>query len=179
MSAQCKLFLACFPDAEASVQLDGLVHGMRAQVSGARWSSPQRRHLTLHFLADSDAPDTVAIDRARKVASQWRCSAFTVVLDHLRALGHPRRPALALAASVVPDDLQSSWTELHHALLAAGFEREAGRPFLPHLTLAHAESTPVLPVVPAVRLQANECRLVLSVVGQVDYLEMGRWPLRR
>lgn len=178
-AARCKLFLACFPDAQAAAQLARLVDDLRTHVPHARWSSPQRRHMTLHFLAASEEPDSAAIERARQVASQWRSDPFSIVLDHLRMLGHPRRPALALTASTLPETVQSAWSVLHHDVLAAGFEGEAGRPFLAHVTLAHAEPGVVLPQVPAIGLQVHECRLVLSRAGQADYDLLGRWPLHR
>lgn len=173
-----KLFFAIFPDDAARLQIANAVDALQAQFPQARWVSPQRQHLTLHYLGDSPQRDEAAIARALQLIQGWRCAPFAITLGHLRALGHPRRPELTLAASGVPQGLAEGWSELHRRVLAAGFRDEGERGFLPHLTLAYTPPSPVLPAAPGnVLLRASEYRLILSVTGQAEYETLGRWPL--
>lgn len=172
-----RLFFALFPNDRERERIAAIAGALHDGMPRARWIRPQRYHLTLHYLGESEGRREDLIARALDAAAGFHADAFAVELDHLRALGNPRRPALALAASRVPAELERFWRGLQERLIRAGALRQAGRGFVPHLTLAYVDPEPALATVAPVVLRPGEFHLIHSVEGQADYETLGRWPV--
>lgn len=172
-----RLFFALFPDAGERMQLRQLAQDLGAAFPHARWIRPERYHLTLHYLGESDGRRDDLIARALQAVEGFQASAFAVELDHLLALGNPRRPALTLAARDVSPPLLRFWRSLQERLIRAGFKQHVGHAFVPHLTLAYIDPQPPAPPIAAVRLQPRGFRLIHSVEGEAEYEVLGQWEL--
>jgi RNA 2',3'-cyclic 3'-phosphodiesterase len=173
-----KLFFALFPQDAECDRIQALATTLQPAYPAARWIRPDRYHLTLHYLGESDQRrDDHIRDALRAVQGLPAAAPFAITLDHLRALGNPRRPALTLAASDIPAPMQAFWQTLQERLIRAGFHRHIGRSFVPHLTLAYADPEPALEPVDPIVLRPAEFRLIHSVQGHPDYDVLGRWPL--
>ncbi|MEJ1095120.1 MULTISPECIES: RNA 2',3'-cyclic phosphodiesterase [unclassified Pseudoxanthomonas] len=179
-TATHKLFFALFPGPEECEHLRQLAASLHPAYPAARWIRPDRYHMTLHYLGESDQrrDDQIrdAVDAMRALPAT---EPFTLTLDHLRVLGNPRRPALTLAASEISAPMQAFWQALQERLIRAGFHRHIGRTFVPHLTVAYVDPEPTLGAVDPVVLRPAEFRLVHSIQGQPDYEVLGRWPIGR
>lgn len=177
-AATHKLFFALFPDQGECERIQRLAASLQPAYPAARWIRPDRYHMTLHYLGESDQRRDdqirIAIDAVQALPT---AESFTVTLDHLRVLGNPRRPALTLAATGISPPMQAFWQALQQRLIRAGFHRHIGRSFVPHLTLAYVDPEPVLGAVDPIGLRPAEFRLIHSIQGQPDYEVLGRWPL--
>jgi 2'-5' RNA ligase len=173
-----KLFFALFPEEPERKNIQALASTLHAAYPDARWTRPDRYHLTLHYLGESDQRrDDHIRDAVKAVQALLAAEPFAITLDHLRALGNPRRPALTLAASAIPAPMQAFWQALQERLILAGFSRHIGRSFLPHLTVAYVDPEPALGSIDPIVLRPTEFRLIHSIQGQPDYEVLGRWPL--
>ncbi len=177
-AATHKLFFALFPDDAECERIGSLATALHSAYPGARWIRPDRYHLTLHYLGESDQRrDDQVRDAIQAVQMLPAAEPFAITLDHLRALGSPRRPALTLAASHVSPAMEAFWQALQERLIRAGFHRHIGRTFIPHLTLAYVDPEPALGQVGSITLRPTEFRLIHSIQGQPDYEVLGRWPI--
>jgi 2'-5' RNA ligase len=173
-----KLFFALFPDEAECADIQALATTLHAAHADTRWIRPDRYHLTLHYLGESDQRrDDHIRDAIKAVQALPDAEPFAITLDHLRALGNPRRPALTLAASAIPVPMQAFWRILQERLILAGFHRHIGRSFVPHLTLAYVDPEPALGMVDPIVLRPTEFRLIHSIQGRPDYEVLGRWPV--
>jgi len=171
-----RLFFALRPAAAECRAVEAVAASVRGTVPTAHWVRPSRHHLTLHYLGQSAGPRAEQVAQAGEAAGRVQGRAFMLALDRLAALGDRRRPALALAASVVPEPLRAFHAALGRQLLAAGLRSETGGSLLPHLTLAYVDpDSPLVPVAP-VLLRPAGFQLVYSVDGQREYTVLGEWP---
>lgn len=173
-----RLFFALLPSAEERGRVADAVDRLHATHPRTRWVNPARYHLTLHYLGESSGPRGDWIERAREAADGFDGEAFDLQLDHLLALGNPRRPALTLAASAASAELTRFWRGLQARVIRAGFKDHVGRQFVPHLTVGYSEPQPATPAIAPVTLVPAGFVLVQSVEGQADYTFLGDWPLR-
>lgn len=177
-AATHRLFFALFPDQAERARIQELAASLQSVYPDARWIRPDRYHLTLHYLGESDQRrDDHIRDAAAAMQGLPAADPFAITLDHLRALGNPRRPALTLAASGVSAPMQAFWQNLQERLIRAGFHRHIGRSFVPHLTLAYVDPEPALGAADPIVLNPREFRLIHSIQGQPDYEVLGRWPV--
>lgn len=173
-----KLFFALFPGDAERGDIQALATALHAAYPGARWIRPDRYHMTLHYLGESDQRrDDHIRDALKAVQALPATEPFAVTLDHLRVLGSPRRPALTLAASAIPAPMQAFWQTLQERLIRAGLHRHIGRSFVPHLTLGYVDPGPVLGAVDPIVLRPTEFRLIHSIQGEPEYEILGRWPI--
>jgi RNA 2',3'-cyclic 3'-phosphodiesterase len=164
-----RLFLALWPsDAERAA----LEHDR------ARWSwppgcaqvSPEKLHLTLHFLG--------AVPRQRLHALQAGLHVpfepFTLHLDQPALWTHG---VAVLGMSRVPAALQTLRAQLGEALLALAVPVET-RPFRPHVTLArHAAGAVAPPTPPTLSWRVRAYALVESVPGAAgEYRRLQLYP---
>jgi 2'-5' RNA ligase len=170
-----RLFFALRPDEPGRGAVAARIESIRGRFPDARWVRAQRWHLTLHYLGESDRRRDDLVARAVAAAGGLRACGFAQPLDRLRAMGNPRRPALALAAEAAAPDFSAFWNALRQRLLRAGFRQPAG--YLPHLTVAYLVSPTELPPVAPVSLRFDAFHLFQSVEGQAEYDVLGSWPL--
>lgn len=174
-----RLFFALFPQAVSHAAIDATEHALSPSFAGVRWIAEARRHMTVLFLGQYAQPPhhDIALAHAAMEGHTW--SPCRVVMDRMLALGHPRRPALALAASAVPPLLAEQQQALAARLRATGLRGEGAHAFLPHLTLAYVGAQPALPAIAPIELAFDELWLLLSQSGQQDYQRLGHWPTTR
>ncbi|KAF1723409.1 RNA 2',3'-cyclic phosphodiesterase [Pseudoxanthomonas japonensis] len=172
-----RLFFALVPSAGEREGLRHRAEDLKAAFPQARWVRPERYHLTLHFLGESDGPREDMIRTARDAMQDWQPEPVGITLDHLLCLGNPKNPALTLAALHPSPAVVAFWRGLQQRLLRAGFKQHVGRSFVPHLTLAYVppRTTPV--DVPPVVLHPQGVHLLQSIEGEADYDVLGEWPL--
>ena len=123
-----KLFSAIKIPPHLAAQIERLQKG----VSGARWSAPEKLHITLAFYGevDEDYAEILDMELARKPFSSFKLS--------LGAAGHfgksePHSIWLDVNAS---DELLALHQHAKHAARRAGIKIEA-RNYKPHVTLAY------------------------------------------
>ncbi|WP_454831272.1 RNA 2',3'-cyclic phosphodiesterase [Pseudoxanthomonas wuyuanensis] len=172
-----RLFFALLPSGQERERLADLADLLHPAFLGARWIRPQRYHLTLHYLGESEGRREAHVQAAQAAACGLEAEAFAVTLDHLRALGNPASPALTLAAREVSAPLEAFWRKLQAALIRAGFKQHIGHGFVPHLTLGYVQPGPATGAVVPVTLRPQAFHLVHSVQGQADYEILGTWPI--
>lgn len=130
-SATLRLFVAVYPDAETAASL--LAAAAELDLPPRRWMPPEQVHVTLQFIGERpvrDLDDTIE-SVGRSAAGLSRFS-----LRPLRILSLPRRgPSRLIAAETTT---APALAELKKRLVTrlANPPKPAGRPFLPHLTLA-------------------------------------------
>jgi 2'-5' RNA ligase len=126
---------------------------------GARLTSRDNLHLTLHFIGAVPAERVAAV--AAGLAAP--CPPFTLVLDD--ATVWPNACAV-LTASVTPPPLATLYARLADALQALRLPVET-RPFRPHVTLArYAQGAQAPAPLAALRWPVRSCVLVRSALGR-------------
>lgn len=174
-----RLFFALMPDQATRTRLAQVAATLRAEHPAlrARWVTPDRYHVTLHFLGDHPTlrPDIVAA--ATRAAAGIRATPFEWTLD--RALSfRGREPPCVLRNAEHSAPLQQLWQALGHALALAGQATSREREFTPHVTLAYGRSAlPQALAVEPVPWPVQEFALIRHVLGQGAYQLLGRWPL--
>jgi 2'-5' RNA ligase len=123
-----RLFVALDPPAPVRDALAAL----RADVPGARWTPPEKMHLTLAFLGEVPDERVPAIEAALAGVT---AGPVEVVLAGLDAFPNRRAARVLVAGVVVAPALAGLHAQVSRAVAAVGVETEA-RPFRPHLTLA-------------------------------------------
>jgi 2'-5' RNA ligase len=171
-----RLFFALVPPPAVVAAITQVADDLRQHAARGRPTRPEQLHLTLAFLGDFTEAD--APRRALEAGAQAAVDArpFEVVLDRLDSFPGARPPWFLTgdAAPILP--LQS---RLLAALHAAGFRpKDAGRVFVPHVTLlrnAHGPlpPTPISPIAWPVR----DFVLIDSGSAGRGYVTLQRWPL--
>jgi 2'-5' RNA ligase len=175
-----RLFFALRPDAELLREIERTAQGIKAMnVLRGRWLKPQKFHLTVHFLGDFSAPDSV-ITRSKAAAGCVACAPFEFMLDHVISFARRFNPPCVLRCA--PDSeraLRAFRSELGTALAAEGLGEHLEPRFAPHLTIAYGDKALVdaIPIAP-IRWVAQDFVLMDSFVGQGIHTELARWPLR-
>ncbi len=129
-----RLFAAITLPDDVNDELEPFASGL----PGARWSPPERRHLTLRFIGEVDGlvyQDVVGALENVLVAP------FEI---SLRGVGHfpPRGAPRSLWAGVSESEaLRHLYRRVDRVLVEAGLEPER-RKYVPHVTLARLNGTP-------------------------------------
>jgi RNA 2',3'-cyclic 3'-phosphodiesterase len=129
-----RLFAAITLPDDVNDELEVFASGL----PGARWSPPERRHLTLRFIGEVDGlvyQDVVA------ALENVQVSPFEI---SLRGVGHfpPRGTPRSLWAGVDESEpLRHLYRRVDRVLVEAGLEPER-RKYVPHVTLARLNGTP-------------------------------------
>jgi len=172
-----RLFFALVPSAGEREALRHRAEDLKAAYPQAHWVRPERYHLTLHFLGESDGPRADLVASAREAMRDWRPEPLGITLDHLLCLGNPKNPALTLAALHPSPSVVAFWRGLQQRVLRAGFKQHVGRSFVPHLTLAYVPPRTVPVDVAPMVLHPEAVHLLQSVEGEAGYAFLGEWPL--
>ena len=132
-STRQRLFFALWPDQVTRARMESVQHHFKNDK--ARWTKPDKLHVTLVFLGNVEA---VRVPAVVEVAAGLRGSPFHLVLDY--AMPIYRAGMLWLTPRQAPDELGSLVEELTTRLRPCGFELVARR-FRPHVTLARKLSS--------------------------------------
>lgn len=129
-----RLFTAVTLPDDVNDELECFASGL----PGARWSPPERRHLTVRFIGEVDGlvyQDVVA------ALENVQVTPFEI---SLRCVGHfpPRGAPRSLWAGVDESEpLRQLYRRVDRVLVEAGLEPER-RKYVPHVTLARLNGTP-------------------------------------
>ena len=171
--ATARVFFALWPAPELAARLAAIA---RERAGHGRPTRPETVHLTLAFLGDvpeSRLPDLVA------AAGRVRAAPCSLEIDRL---GYWRHNRLLWAGCSAPPALAELVAGLLSELQAAGFAvPDAGRPFVPHLTLVRKQALPPadLALPETLHWDYRDFVLVrsrLSTVGP-DYERLAGFPL--
>jgi len=174
-----RLFVAIDPPQAVRRQLQAIQHGL----PGARWTSPQQLHLTLHCLGEQPLQPTQA------ALADVHAERFSLGITGVGVFP-PRGSARVLWAGMPPEPpLRSLHSKLAEALKTVGYVPEQ-RPFHPHVTLARFKSPPDQEHLRAYRQRHAALKIpsfpvesfilyrsVLGTSGPVYMIE-GNYPLR-
>lgn len=128
--AAARLFVALPVPAEAAGRLSGLP---RRGLPDARWTRADDLHITLRFLGDLERPDFPALAAA---LGRIRRASFSVEIRGLGLFDQGRQAVLYAKIESVRK-VTSLCADVTDALVPLGFDFGM-RPFVPHITLAHA-----------------------------------------
>ena len=145
-----------------------------------RWTPEEQLHITLHFLGEA------AEDRAGRIAdglSAIEARAFEVTLDRVETLG---RGGLLAACGGPNAGLEALERQVRSRVAGHGEKAEAGRSFLPHVTLGRARrgmAAPrpgMLPSLPKLEFRAACFRLYRSELRREGAVHsvIREWRLR-
>jgi 2'-5' RNA ligase len=137
-----RAFVAIFPPLEVrKTALSGALEAVRRSGDKVRWARPEKVHLTLKFLGDTQ--EEVLNDLCAALEETCRHHApFDVGLTGFGAFPSARRARILWASvGAGSERLCSLATDVDAAFAPLGFERE-GRPYVPHLTLGRVRGRP-------------------------------------
>lgn len=139
---QIRSFIAIQLSREMRMSLADASRVLAAQMAGAavRWVKPERMHLTLKFLGDTDIDKISAIKLAMDAAAAEH-RAFALSLGELGCFPNVSRPRVIWAGLVgdIPQ-LEALQGGLDTAMGRLGWKTEA-RPFRAHLTLGRVKDS--------------------------------------
>jgi 2'-5' RNA ligase len=171
-----RLFFALVPPPAVVAAITQVAVDLRQHAARGRPTRPEQLHITLAFLGDFADPD--APERARRAGAEAAAGArpFDVVLDRVDSFPGARPPWFLTgdAAPFLP--LQS---RLLAALQVAGFRsKDAGRVFVPHVTLLRNAHGPLRPTpIAPIAWPARDFVLIDSGSAGRGYVTLQRWPL--
>lgn len=180
MSGTYRLFFALWPDDATRQRIAEAAQLLKRQhPTPGRWLSPQRYHLTLHFLGDYPLPPEAWARRAMDAADSVHVEPIQLRLDQAGCFQNGAIPWWLGPASV-PDALRRLWRELREALRNAGLPHDTRPRLTPHLTVLRdaGRSLPTRPI-PPVDWRVPDFVLIESRPGTpADYRVRARWPLQ-
>ncbi len=173
-----RLFFALLPPPELAAALAERAAGLAGEYGG-RPLPAANLHLTLLFLGDVAGTRLPALNLAASTAAAaWR--PFTLRLDRLGCW--PRQQLLWAGPQQAALELTDFSTWLRSTVEQAGFPvAEAGRPFVPHLTLLRkpARMPPdELPLaLPAWPVSGFALLASTRTAAGASYRRLGAWPV--
>jgi 2'-5' RNA ligase len=135
MSEQKRVFIAIDISDEARKRIAAYIEGLRrsSAPTSIKFERPEKVHLTLKFLGDSDPEQLRSVTEAvRSIAH--RIDPFTIEISGTGAFPDPAKPRI-LWLGIKGDELASIVHQLDEACEPHGFESEK-RDYRPHLTIA-------------------------------------------
>ncbi len=175
-----RLFFSVFPDPETADRIGRLARRLRrAHRLKGRPLLTTRLHCSLFGLDSPDGVPDRVVAKAREAISLVTASPFRVSFNCVASLSDraDRHPLV-----LIGDDGVVGLTRLRFSLCSAmrkvGFRPRRYSEFTPHVTLLydtrHIATLPIEPIGWTVR----EAVLVLSLVGQTQYIVQGRCRLK-
>ena len=171
------------PDAAASAQALARIEELQARRRlGGRPITGERRHVTLHWLADHDVLPVDLMASARSAGAAVAQASFEVVFDQIGSLGDAAHPGpVVLSGGAGLRALRELQRVLGRELEAAGLGRYVPQGFQPHMTLLYPRPVVYVPVHAVAPLRWTPRELVLidsRALEQITgYDILGRWPL--
>jgi RNA 2',3'-cyclic 3'-phosphodiesterase len=168
-----RLFLAAFPDADASARIHRLAQVLKkAHRFSGRLIEPRHLHVSLFFLGE---PLEDVARAASEAAAEVRAQPFEIRFDRSASFqGRPGNWPFVLVGDDGVRGLQSLRRMLGAALARRGMKQLARREFTPHITLLYAErQVEEYPIEP-IRWMVSEFVLIHSKNG---HRHLARWPL--
>lgn len=139
-----RLFVAAPVPADLAASIEAAIDPWKAAVPGARWTPPERRHLTLRFLGSTE-PGRVRWIEDRLAEAATRCRPFEAVVRGLGAFPSPRRARILWVGLDDAEGTLAGLAEAVQGALAPEFPPDP-RPFSPHVTVARCDPPATLPM---------------------------------
>ncbi|MFZ5470044.1 MAG: RNA 2',3'-cyclic phosphodiesterase [Myxococcota bacterium] len=160
-----RLFVALELSSPVRAALERAVDVAHRRAPKARWADPQKLHLTLAFLGETEEEKVPALKEAltRAASRHRRLSLVARGGGGFGASRHPR--VLWIGVEGELPALTALQADLIRELVPLGFTPEK-RPFRPHLTLARAKN-------PRGDPQLAAC------VAALEHFDGGEWPVRK
>lgn len=135
-----RLFIAIEPPQEIKQKLLLLPRAM----SGARWQSAEKMHLSLNFLGEIDKS---LIPELIEQLTEIKASPIECHIKGVDYFGSKRYPRVLYAKVVASPALLKLHKQLKKCLENMGLELERQK-FIPHITLARLNQTPYPAIIP-------------------------------
>ena len=133
-----RLFIAAILPEEAKLKVEDYINSLRSELGGVKWESPEKLHLTLKFLGNTDNITASKVaDIVHDLSSDY--SPFDMNVTRFGAFPDLQRPRILYLGLSQNQRLSSLKTEIDNSLHALGFEKE-NRKFLPHITLGRVKN---------------------------------------
>ena len=129
-----RLFVAIALPPEVNDELDLLETGM----PGARWSPPERRHITLRFIGEVDG---LVFQDVCQALERVDFEPFSLSLRGVGSFPPRGAPRSLWAGTSESEELHALHRRVDRVLVEAGLEPER-RKYRPHVTLARLSATP-------------------------------------
>jgi RNA 2',3'-cyclic 3'-phosphodiesterase len=173
-----RLLLMLMPPPDVAERADALTARLRAQLGLKPRRMRERLHVTLCPLGDYDGLPEPVVHAAAQAASGLSVAPFEVSFDRLVSFRGGQTFPLVLLAGTGNDAIVALRQQFAESLRAGGVLFPAGNTITPHMTLLRSpRSLPETPVEP-LNWTVNDVVLVHSLLGQSQYVELGRWALR-
>jgi 2'-5' RNA ligase len=108
---------------------------MQSRLPGARWSSPQQMHLTLHFLGD------MPLEPVQRALESVQATGFSLSLSGVGTFPNRGKARVLWAGVDESEPLLVLHQKLGEALQTVGYQPDK-RPYHPHITLARFRQPP-------------------------------------
>ena len=175
-----RVFVALFPDAQASAHLSRMAPQLREQHELRGKLRPQSHfHITLSHLDDYAGLPAHIVQAASQacLASTAATPPFEVKLDQAKSFGgRPGNRPFILCDDNGNVDLRKFQKRLVSELAKHGCPFDKGA-FTPHLTLLYDDKIISQAPIDPVHWIAGEIVLVHSLLGKTLYYPLGSWPL--
>ncbi len=175
-----RLFYGIFPDAVSANAAQSRQRHLctRYRLKG-KPIAPERFHVTLHLVGDYAGLPPAVVRSAQEAAATVIAHPFEVVFDRTGSFaGNPDNVPIVLLGSGGNDALRNFQRVLGDALKKAGLKIQSSSQFTPHLTLLRANQPIPEEAMDPVGWMVHEFVLVHSLLGDGQYIILGRWPLR-
>jgi 2'-5' RNA ligase len=178
-----RLFFAVLPDTDTGARIARFAQHLRRQHGlKGRALAAGRFHVTLHHIGDFVGPREDIIDAAREAAASVAASPFIAGFDRVASFsGKPHKPRKAPLVLLGGDGLLALVAlqqALGAALAKAGLGRVVAAHYTPHLTLLYDDRHVAAQAIEPISWTVREFVLVLSLIGQSQYIALARLPLR-
>jgi RNA 2',3'-cyclic 3'-phosphodiesterase len=111
------------------------LHSLKdTRLNGARWTSPEQWHITLHFIGESEE------EPVREALEKVKAASFSLQLRGVGTFPERGKPNVLWLGIIAPPALKTLHQATGEALKTTGFAPE-NRPYSPHLTLARFKET--------------------------------------
>ncbi len=179
-----RLFTAVELNHEATQELLRLQQEAKKQFISRKWQTPERMHLTLHFLGELSATQADTVKQELRLAAA-SCQPFELCLTDIGAFPSLQRPRVLWAGIDEQDNCLSTLQRTLSTRLQEKQLYEEERRYSPHITLARNVSVkneasahdPLLRVQP-VRWTVHELTLFRSTLTKEGplYVVIEKYP---
>jgi RNA 2',3'-cyclic 3'-phosphodiesterase len=169
-----RLFLAVFPDAQHSAELEALAaRQLATRRIGGKPVEGARLHVTLFHLGDyTDLPPGLAA-QATEALSHLAAEPFTIRFDQIGSFSNRQsNGALVLTAGEGNDALYALHRQLALHLRAAGLAQHTRDAFTPHMTLAYDKASVAFEPITSIAWPVQEVVLIHSLLGKTRHIRL-------
>jgi 2'-5' RNA ligase len=133
--ARIRTFLAINLGGKIRDQLASLQEQLAIEAPDVKWVEPKNLHITLLFLGEVDARETIDICRAAQKAVA-EMPSFSVSVEGANCFGSPRRPrTLWVGVGAGLEEVVAVHDAIEAPLLDLGCYRREARAYTPHVTI--------------------------------------------